>query len=83
MVVNGVLCDGENEAGGKQGDRDPLRRGWHYLPPQLSSLGGCQVDATAAGGINHLRVFPRALLTTEAIGSWRAGPPATVVAGGV
>lgn len=73
MVVNGVLCDG-NKDGKVHINQGP--RGWLYLPQQLHSLGGCQLDVVSDDdGIGHVRVYPRALLTTEMIGSWRAGEP--------
>eukprot|EP01043_Picozoa_sp_COSAG02_P061015 COSAG02_NODE_8105_length_2708_cov_1.353009_1_plen_251_part_00 len=73
MVVNGVLCDG-NKDGKVHNHQGP--RGWLYLPEQLHSLGGCQLDVVSDdAGIGHVRVYPRALLTTEMIGSWRAGEP--------
>ena len=73
LIVNGVLCDG-NKQGKVHDNQGP--RGWQYLPEQLHSLGGCQLDALSNNdGIGHVRVYPRALLTSEMIGSWRAGAP--------
>ena len=72
LVVNGVLCDGNKD--GKVRDQGP--RGWLYLPSKLHSLGGCQLDVSSSvSGIGHVRIYPRALLTTEMIGSWRSGAP--------
>ena len=72
LVVNGVLCDGADSKGGaKKG-----ATGWVYLPAKVASLGGCELTAAAgASGLKHVRVHPRALLTTEMIGAWRAGLP--------
>ena len=73
LVVNGVLCDG-NKDGKVHGQQGP--RGWLYLPEKLHTLGGCQLDASSNNeGINHARLYPRALLTTDMIGAWRAGAP--------
>ena len=68
MVVDDVLCDGHN--GSNDGKADV--RGWVYLPPALQPLGGCQLAANDAQ-LRRVLVFPRYLLTTEAIGMWRAG----------
>ena len=65
LIVNGVLCDG-NKQGKVPGNQGP--RGWHYLPERLHPLGGCQLDVlNDNGAIGHLRMYPRALLTSEII----------------
>jgi hypothetical protein len=61
-VVNGVLCDGG----------DARQFGWGRFSPTLRTpRGATQLKMGAA--VRALRVYGRALRTSEAVGNWRAG----------
>jgi hypothetical protein len=62
FVVNGILCDGGNER----------QFGWGRFSPNLRTPTG---DATLkiAPAVRSLRIYNRALRTSEAVGNWRAG----------
>ena len=62
FVTNGVLADG-----------GALRKqGWTALSQELGSVAGAR-GCTVAAGVEGVRVYSRALMTTELIGMWRAG----------
>ena len=62
FVVNGVLCDGG----------DARQFGWGRFSPTLRTpRGATQLKMGAA--VRALRVYGRALRTSEAVGNWRAG----------
>ena len=62
IVVDGELCDG----------RAKRQYGWGRFPAELGEVhGGGKV--TVAPFIRHLRVYDRALYTSEAVGNFRAG----------
>jgi hypothetical protein len=66
VVADGVLCDG----GGSR------IQGWWRLHPYLDEInddGVCRVGGGWSGSIRHLRIYDRYLLTSEAIGNYRAG----------
>jgi hypothetical protein len=67
FVVDGVLCDGGT-----------FRQfGWTRFRPDLGNVNGLQnmrVASALNGHISRLRVYERALRTSEAIGNWRTGP---------
>jgi len=68
FVIDGVLCDG--------GEHRPF--GWGRLRPALKDLNGAtewQFSAGLVGEIQGLRVYDRYMLTSEAVGNYRAGPP--------
>jgi hypothetical protein len=60
VLVDGVLCDGGDEA----------RRGWGRFSRRLMDLGGTarlQLGAGLRGRLEHLRLFERALRVSEAV----------------
>jgi hypothetical protein len=63
FMVDGVLCDGGTER----------QFGWGRFSPHLRSLNGAgKVKVDSA--VRSLRVYSRALRTSEAVGNFRAGP---------
>ena len=62
FVVNGVLSDGSLERS----------QGWTSLDQALGSIAGGG-RCTADDGVSTVRMYDRALTTTELIGMWRAG----------
>jgi hypothetical protein len=65
MVMNGRLCDGGEER----------QFGWGRFHPALHSIQGGEKVRVGAS-VKRLLVYGRALRTSEAIASWRAGPAA-------
>jgi hypothetical protein len=69
VLVDGVLCDGKAER----------IQGWWRLNPYMLDLNEDQmrlrVGDSFKGRIHQLRLYDRYLLTTEAIGNYRAGCP--------
>ncbi len=68
FVVDGVLCDGG----------ETRQFGWGRFNPQLRSANGTatlQIAPSLRGQLMNLRVYDRYLLTSEAVGNWRAGLP--------
>jgi hypothetical protein len=66
FVVDGVLCDG--------GERRQF--GWGRFSPTLRSANGAPVLKIApkvTGYVRSLRIYGRALTTSEAVGSYKAG----------
>lgn len=61
-VVNGVLCDGGDER----------QFGWGRYSPTLRAPNGA-AKARVAPAIQSLRIYNRALRTSEAVGNFRAG----------
>jgi len=67
FIVDGQLCDGG----------DARQFGWGRFSPSLQSANGdptLRIGPGLAGEILHLRLYGRALRTSEAIGNFRAGP---------
>jgi hypothetical protein len=64
FVVNGVLCDGGDER----------QFGWGRYSSTLRTPTGAP-EARIGAGIRSLRVYTRALRTSEAVGNFRAGCP--------
>ena len=64
FVVNGVLCDGGDER----------QFGWGRYSPTLRTPNGA-VTAKLTPAIRALRIYQRALRTSEAVGNFRAGCP--------
>ncbi|MFZ2642004.1 MAG: LamG-like jellyroll fold domain-containing protein [Verrucomicrobiia bacterium] len=62
FVVNGILCDGGNER----------QFGWGRFSPNLRTPAGA-ATLKIAPAVRSLRVYNRALRTSEAVGHWRAG----------
>jgi hypothetical protein len=65
FVVNGMLCDG-----GKQ-----RQFGWGRFSPNLMNVNGSEQACIAPGGqikLADLRIYNRCLLTSEAVGNYRA-----------
>lgn len=66
FVVDGILCDGEN-----------FRQfGWGRYSPNLKDINGSatlRIGDNLNGKIEHVRIYNRCLLTSEAIGNYRAG----------
>ena len=65
FVVNGVLSDGSSERS----------QGWTVLDQSLGSVAGdgrCRVGS----GVQTVRLYSRALRTTELVGMWRAADAA-------
>jgi len=63
FVVNGVLCDGGNQR----------EYGWGRFSPTLRTPNGSPTIKTGES-VRSLRVYNRALRTSEAVGNFRAGP---------
>ncbi len=62
FVVNGVLCNGGDER----------QFGWGRYSPTLRTPAGAP-EAKIGEGVCRLRVYTRALRTSEAVGNFRAG----------
>lgn len=62
FVVDGVLCDGG----------DMRQFGWGRFSPHLRAPNGA-AKVKIDGTVRALRVYPRALRTSEAVGNFRAG----------
>ena len=62
FVVNGVLCDGGDER----------QFGWGRYSPTLRAPNGA-VTAKVAPAVQSLRIYTRALRTSEAVGNFSAG----------
>jgi hypothetical protein len=62
FVVNGVLCDGGDER----------QFGWGRYSPTLRTPNGAAM-AKVAPAVQSLRIYARALRTSEAVGHFRAG----------
>ncbi len=68
FVVNGLLCDGGDER----------QFGWGRFSPNLRTPNGA-ATLKIAPAVRSLRLYSRALRTSEAVGNWRADcdkPPA-------
>jgi hypothetical protein len=66
FVIDGVLCDGG----------DDRQFGWGRYNPNLRSVRGAPTLAlgpSMAGALYSLRIYDRPLLTSEAVGNYRAG----------
>ena len=63
FVIDGKLCDGGGER----------QFGWGRFSPYLLSLQGGPSLRLAADALLHLRVYNRALRTSEAVAAWRHG----------
>jgi hypothetical protein len=66
FVVDGVLCDGG----------DNRQFGWGRFSPGLRSANGSavlQIGPRLDGAVQALRIYQRALRTSEAVGNFRAG----------
>jgi hypothetical protein len=71
FVVNGKLCDGGLSR----------QYGWRRFPREVGDVSGGATLAIAPalrGTVHALRVYGRALRTSEAVGNWRASLPNTV-----
>lgn len=64
FVANGLCCDGGDER----------QFGWGRFSPHLRTPNGA-ANAKIAAAVRSLRVYHRALRTSEAVGNYRAGPP--------
>jgi Concanavalin A-like lectin/glucanases superfamily/BNR/Asp-box repeat len=64
FVVNGVLCDGGDER----------QFGWGRFSPNLRTPNGSET-AMLGKTVRSLRVYNRAIRTSEAVGNFRAGLP--------
>lgn len=64
FVVNGMLCDGGDER----------QFGWGRYSPTLRTPNGA-ATAKLAPAVRALRLYSRALRTSEAVGNFRAGCP--------
>jgi hypothetical protein len=62
FVVDGILCDGG----------DQRQFGWGRFSPTLRAPNGSSV-LTMGGGVQSLRLYQRALRTSEAVGNFQAG----------
>lgn len=62
FVVNGVLCDGGDER----------QFGWGRYSPTLRTPAGA-ASLKIGEGVRSLRIYTRALRTSEAVGNFRAG----------
>lgn len=66
FVVDGIAVDGGDER----------QFGWARFSPNLQGANGDRMLRLTTGGhaaIDRVRLYDRALLTSEAIGSWRSG----------
>lgn len=67
FVIDGQLCDGGTERA----------YGWGRFSPFMGDVNGSEQvtigDTSLRGRIKVLRVYNRYLLTSEAVGNWRAG----------
>lgn len=64
FVIDGLLCDGA----------DDRQFGWGRYSPNLRTPDGAPVLAIAPA-VRALRLYNRALRTSEAVGNFKAGPP--------
>ena len=64
FIVNGVLCDGGDER----------QFGWGRFSPTLRAPNGT-ATLKIAKPVQSLRLYNRALRTSEAVGNFRAGTP--------
>jgi hypothetical protein len=64
FVVNGVLCDGG----------DQRQFGWGRYSPTLRTPNGSAL-AKLGASVRWLRIYARAISTSEAVGNFRAGLP--------
>ncbi|MCX5661861.1 MAG: hypothetical protein NTW19_19460 [Planctomycetota bacterium] len=65
-IVNGRLCDGG----------DDRQFGWGRFSPTLFHVNGAkELKLGEPGVVRHVRVYTRAVRTSEAVGNWRAGCP--------
>lgn len=62
FVINGILCDGGNER----------QFGWGRFSPNLRTPTSAAM-LKIAPAVRSLRIYNRALRTSEAVGHWRAG----------
>jgi hypothetical protein len=63
FVVDGVLCDGGTHR----------QYGWGRFPPELSDVNGRkQIETTLPPSEGSLRIYDRALRTTEAVANYHA-----------
>lgn len=62
FVVNGVLCDGGEER----------QFGWGRYSPTTRTPNGA-AEMSVGAGVKSLRIYGRALRTSEAVGNFRAG----------
>lgn len=62
FVIDGILCDGG----------DDRQFGWGRFSPHLQSVNGAP-NLRIAAGVQAVRVYGRALRTSEAVGNYRAG----------
>jgi hypothetical protein len=66
FLVDGILCDG--------GEQRPS--GYARIPKHLINISGSDtvtIASTLKGKINTLRIYDRYLLSSEAVGNFRAG----------
>lgn len=66
VMIDGVLCDGGANR----------QFGWHRFHPALMHPNGAEQAILAPslnGTLKKLRIYNRYLLTSEAVGNWRAG----------
>ena len=71
FVVNGHLCDGGEDR----------QFGWGRFSPNLFNVTGShrlRIAPTVPGSVTRLRLYGRALRTSEAVAAWRAGDPGTL-----
>jgi hypothetical protein len=66
FIVDGVLCDGGKER----------QFGWGRFSPNLHAPNSYPPKLRIAPSIQSLRLYNRALRTSEAVGNWQAGLPA-------
>jgi hypothetical protein len=62
FVVDGVLCDGGDER----------QFGWGRFTPNLREVNGA-ASLRVHPSVQRLRIYNRALRTSEAVGNFRAG----------
>lgn len=62
FIVNGILCDGGDER----------QFGWGRYSPTLRTPNGA-AEMQVGAGVKSLRVYGRALRTSEAVGNFKAG----------
>ena len=62
LVIDGIFDNGGNV----------FECGWRFIPRQLSGIQAVK-DASFGKNISDVHLIPRAILTAEAIGDWRAG----------
>lgn len=63
FIVNGILCDGGEER----------QFGWGRYSPTLRTPNGAP-EMRVADSVKSLRIYSRALRTSEAVGNFNAGP---------